>query len=469
MEIMAQANPGLIHYTYLITIIIILIFLFSKKQIVSITICGTFLIGFIFYEFSFIGGFQTVFLSLVVTGKELFNIIILISVMVALLEALKSVNADNYMVAPFEILFINPKISFLLLGIFMYVLSLIFWPTPATALVASILAPAAIKSGLSPLAAAVSINLLGHGMALSGDFILQATSGLSEKAAGLQMGAISQEALILSIVTGTVAIMLSYFRLKDELEIIDIKAISQIADYPHRSNLINKEESYRKGKILATLIILAFSLMIYFLYKYNLKGEEASSLLGGLAISLVFLASFFNNEKDNINFVVEYLKRGLVFSIKIFTPVIPIAGFFFLGSDKGSFILDESVSPLLLDLAKYYMNVIPSHPVFLAFGNLFIGIISGLDGSGFSGLSLTATMAKAMSVDANISVEPLIAIGQMGSIWCGGGTIISWSFGLLTTAGLLNVNPVKLAKVNFIPVLAGLFVASIISVILMLT
>ncbi|UMZ73899.1 hypothetical protein [Natranaerofaba carboxydovora] len=454
----------MVHYAYLLTVIAVFIFLLLKKQIIFVTISGTFFIGLIFHEFSVIGGLQTVFFSMVVTGKELFDIVILISVMVALLEALKSVNADNYMVAPFKIFFINPKISFWVLGLMMYFLSLVFWPTPATALVASVLAPAAIKSGLSPLAAAVSINLLGHGMALSGDFILQATSGLSEKAAGLERGAINQEVLVLSLVTGIIAITTSYFRLNDRLEVKDFKTLKEISDGPSKT-----DNNYLSGKIMAALVMISFLFTIFLLAKYDLKGEEASSLLGGLAISLVFLASCFNREKDTVKFAAEYLKKGFVFAIKIFSPVIPIAGFFFLGSGKGEMILGETASPILLDIAKYYMDIIPSHPIFLAFANMFVGIVSGLDGSGFSGLSLTANLAKALAEGTGLPVEPLIAIGQMGSVWCGGGTIISWSFGLLTTAGLLNVDPAQLAKENFFPVLIGLTIATITSVILMLT
>ncbi len=461
-----DVNLELIHYTYMFVIFVVFLFLITGRQITSVTLSGTFFIGFIYYQNSVIGGLQTVFLSMVVAGKELFEIIMLITVMVALLEALKAVRADNYMVAPFKILFINPTISFWVLGMIMYVMSLVFWPTPATALVASVLAPAAIKSGLSPLACAVSINLLGHGMALSGDIILQATSGLSEKAAGLEKGSISHEAMILSIVTGIIAVTLSFLRLKSRSEFLKDEL-----DDGEIIGIIKKTEGRGedKGKALAVIVILVFSIVVYFLYRYELKGDEASSFMGGVSVFLMLLATLFENKKDWMKLAVEHLKSGFSFAMKIFGPVIPIAGFFFLGSDKSEFILGDSVSPLLLDLAWYYMDWVPATPIFLASGNLLIGIISGLDGSGFSGLSMTGTLAAALTIEGNYSVEPLIAIGQMGSVWCGGGTIISWSFGLLTTAGLLNVDPVKLAKINFIPVILGLIVSTLVSIILMLT
>ena len=59
----------------------------------------------------------------------------------------------------------------------------------------------------------------------------------------------------------------------------------------------------------------------------------------------------------------------------------------------------------------------------------------------------------------------LAAIGQMGSVWTGGGTIIAWS-SLVAVAGFCQVSVLDLARKNLIPVLSGLTVATIVALIL---
>lgn len=56
-----------------------------------------------------------------------------------------------------------------------------------------------------------------------------------------------------------------------------------------------------------------------------------------------------------------------------------------------------------------------------------IGMITGLDGSGFSGLPLTGALAGALAPVSGIDPATLAAIGQMGAVWVGGGTLIAWS------------------------------------------
>ena len=61
--------------------------------------------------------------------------------------------------------------------------------------------------------------------------------------------------------------------------------------------------------------------------------------------------------------------------------------------------------------------------------------------------------------------ETLAAIGQMGSIWTGGGTLIAWS-SLLAVAGFCRVPVLDLVRALFIPVVAGLLVSTVIGVII---
>jgi len=166
--------------------------------------------------------------------------------------------------------------------------------------------------------------------------------------------------------------------------------------------------------------------------------------------------------------IVNHLRHGLFFAIKIFAPVIPIAGFFFLGSEKAAAqILGEGAPGFLFDLGQAFVHALPVGKIPLAFGNLMVGIVTGLDGSGFSGLSLTGDLAQALRGPLNYDVSALAAIGQMGAIWAGGGTLVAWAFGLVATAGIANVDCRELVRRNFIPVLFGLFAATIVGVFMM--
>ena len=98
-----------------------------------------------------------------------------------------------------------------------------------------------------------------------------------------------------------------------------------------------------------------------------------------------------------------------------------------------------------------------------AFGILIVGMIAGLEGSGFSGLPLTGSLAGSLSEGAGVSSPTLAAIGQMGNIWSGGGTLVAWS-SLLAVAGFARVPVVELARRCFIPVVSGLVVSTVLAV-----
>ena len=107
-------------------------------------------------------------------------------------------------------------IAFIILTAMTYVVSLFFWPTPAVPLVAATLLPAAIAAGLPPLGAAVAIAIAGQGMALSSDYVIRVAPGISARAAGIadQAAAVADKALILSLVTGLVALALGWLTIR---------------------------------------------------------------------------------------------------------------------------------------------------------------------------------------------------------------------------------------------------------------
>jgi hypothetical protein len=164
--------------------------------------------------------------------------------------------------------------------------------------------------------------------------------------------------------------------------------------------------------------------------------------------------------------VTEYIKEGFIFGIKIFAPVIVIGAFFFLGSEGiAKEILGPNATGLLTDIGVYLSTKVPlsKFPVVIMQG--LIGGITGLDGSGFSGLPLVGSLAQTFTGAISISKEGLAALGQITAIWVGGGTIIPW--GVIPVAAICGVEPAELVRKNIIPVTAG-FVATVIVVMFLL-
>jgi C4-dicarboxylate transporter len=106
-----------------------------------------------------------------------------------------------------------------------------------------------------------------------------------------------------------------------------------------------------------------------------------------------------------------------------------------------------------------FSNIAPANPL-LASGTLTaVGAITGLDGSGFSGIPLVGSIAKLFSTALGGGVSTLTAMGQIAGIWVGGGTIIPWA--VIPVAAICKVNPFELAKRNLIPVIIGLLVTTV--------
>jgi hypothetical protein len=460
------------HILYGVFTIIIILTMVFRKGVVLPTLLGTFIIGWI-YKGSIVSGFTAVFNANLVAAKELFNIFLIITFMVALLHALKDLGADRKMIEPIGKFMVNSHVSFLILFVITYVISLFFWPTPAVPLICALLVPAAIRSGLPVMVAAAVIAIAGQGMALSSDYVIQVAPELSASSAGIETSIVADKALILSVVTGLVAITLLYFfsrksfRKKShpiiEVEVEAMQGISESTREPNTSNL------QRWAKIFAVLVPVAMlAVMVFMIYRKfssggmsGFEGGDGAAFIGGVAIILLVLASLAFGKQKALDHISEHVTEGFVFAFRAMGPVIPIAGFFFLGNaDFAGNILSISEPPaFLFDIVEASQDILPNSPVLLAFSILIIGIITGLDGSGFSGLPLTGSLAGALA-SADIDAATLASIGQMGAIWTGGGTIIAWS-SLIAIAGFCGVSVMELVRKTFLPVIIGLVISTI--------
>ncbi|WP_433467568.1 hypothetical protein [Spirillospora sp. CA-128828] len=522
---------GAAHWIYLSGIIVIIAVMIARKNVVIPAIAATFLTAWVFTG-SFVTGLESIFNASLTAASELFSIFLIIALVTALLGALRALGADRRMVEPFRVVMRSGHSAFWVLAAVTYVISLFFWPTPAVPLMGAILLPAAIAAGLPPISSGVAIAIAGQGMALSSDYVIQVAPGLSAKAAGVPTGAVADRAMVLSLITGLVALGLGYlmtrgeFRKPDPALLERWEAGESEAAAPRRSLIrvlprrvlrpetvatgggdggvavldhgpggdggdggssdamaqralssLNEDERPgadcpKRSKAFAAIVPLALvGLVGYMLVgKFTglvpeVVGGDAAALVGGVATVLLLSAAIARDGRHSLERCADHIVDGLVFAMKAMGVVIPIAGFFFIGNaDFAGKIMgmeEGAKAPgFLFDVVVRMQDAIPDSQYVVGFGVLIIGMITGLDGSGFSGLPLTGSLAGTLGPASGVDPALLAAIGQMGCVWAGGGVLVAWS-SLIAVAGFARVPVLELVRRSFLPVLAGLVVATV--------
>lgn len=464
------------HWLYgLVTLGIIATMIF-RKGVVMPTLFGTFVVA-LAYHGNLVDGFTAIFQANLVAAQELFNIFLIITFMLALLNSLKDLGADRKMIQPIQKFMTNGHISFFILVIVTYIISLFFWPTPAVPLICALLVPAAVRAGLPVMTAAVAIAIAGQGMALSSDYIVQVAPSLSATAAGIETSIVADKALILSSISGVIAIMLAYLLYRKNIRSRDDERNEWEVQKMQSASVSDKKQGTenldRWSRIFAILVpITLLGVVIYMVYEKllsgrmsGLEGGDGAAFVGGVAVILLLLSTIAFGKKHALEYISTHITDGFTFAFKAMGPVIPIAGFFFLGSPdfSGSILgIEENAPAFLFDIVQASQEYIPQSAFLAAFSVLLMGIITGLDGSGFSGLPLTGALSASLA-NASIDAGTLAAIGQMGSIWTGGGTLVAWS-SLIAIAGFCGISVMELVRRNFIPVMAGLALCTLFAV-----
>jgi len=478
------------HYVFLLTVLAIFVAIGFRRGVIIPALIGTFLIGILSAKpgtslvDQTVFGIQVLFKALLNAGSELFGIMAVIALMVAMLHSLRAQGADHIMVAPMKKLMGGPKAAFFVLAATMYIAAAFFWPTPAVALVGTVLVPVAVRVGLPALAAAVAINLAGHGMALSADPIIQGATRLTAGAAGIDPSQLLPYTLLFSLVTGFIAISIALFTIRRDmksgvLKVATEEEIEAMTDAdPHHGDVSSHDQKDQPGKYAKLLAIgvpitlgCIAGLMIYrgiFDPAKAIRGGDATALLGGAATILLIIATFAKHGVDALEGITDYLRSGFFFSIKIFAPIIPIAGFFFLGNpDHAAAVIGEGTPGYLFDVGNYIGKQLDGNHFAIGFGMTSIGMLTGMDGSGFSGLPLAGALAGAIGSGTGVNVVVLAALGQVAAIFTGGGTLVAWAFGACADAGVSGVNPADLVRRNFVPVVTGLISVTFLAIYLM--
>jgi hypothetical protein len=228
----------------------------------------------------------------------------------------------------------------------------------------------------------------------------------------------------------------------------------------------------RRSKAFAVLVpvVLAGLVGYMMLGKFTdlvpeVVGSDAAALVGGVTVALLVAAALALDGWRSLESCADHVVDGLVFSVKAMGVVIPIAGFFFIGNadfaGKIQGLGEDAKAPgFLFDLTGKIEGAIPDSGIIVGFALLLVGLITGLDGSGFAGLPLTGSLAGSLGPASGVDPALLAAIGQMGCVWSGGGVLIAWS-SLLAVAGFARVPALELVRRSFLPVMAGLVVATL--------
>ncbi|MDY2736607.1 hypothetical protein [Intestinibacter sp.] len=445
------------HYIYILFIIVILITMIMKKDTVVPCVLGVFCLG-LFYTNNIAGSLGAVFNSFIVSLGELGPVILIISIMVALSKALETNHAINYMIKPFSRFIKNPTTAFFVIGIAMMLLSWFFWPTPAVALVGAIFLPVAMRAGLPAIGVAMALNLFGHGLALSTDFVIQGAPAITAGAAGIEVFDVISQGMPLYWIMAVVTISVAFWGLRKDLKKGMFR--EELQDVEHEEI----KEFNKNAKIATFLVLIGFILDIVAMSVFDLKGGDASALLGGTAVFLIIIINLMNHKKKCFDVTCENIIEGFVFGIKIFAAIIPIAAFFYMGevapitSVLGE-VLPANSQGLLSDIGVALSNTIPLNRFAVCSIQTVVGAITGLDGSGFSGISLVGSLANVFGTAIDGSVGALCALGQIAGIWTGGGCLVPW--GLISAAAICGVSPIELAKRNFKPIIIGFVVTTI--------
>jgi len=453
-----------LHYIYLIFIIILIFAMVKKKDISLLCILGIFILGLVGTE-SIYKSIMGVFNSFIYATKELMPTIFIISIISAMSNTLMDSGINDEMVSPFKGIIKNYWIAYWVIGIVMMILSWFFWPSPAVALIGALFLPIAKKAGLPAMGVAISMNLFGHGIALSSDYIIQAAPKLTADAAGIPVGEVISASVPLVITMSVVTTIAAFYFLRKDIKagvISDKNEIEEVTGNSAASMLISSKKLRR---ILALSIVVLFALDIIIMYVAKLQGGDATALIGGTAIFILSLVSIIIYKENSLEKVTDNLVSGLQFGFKIFGVVIPIAAFFYLGdsafTDIFGKILPEGSHGIVNDLGVALANTVPINSIVSASTLTVVGAITGLDGSGFSGISLVGSIAKIFATAIGGGVATLTALGQIAGIWVGGGTIIPWA--LIPVAAICRVDAFELAKKNLKPVVIGLAVTTIVA------
>jgi hypothetical protein len=439
-----------------------------KRDTSLVSIAGVFAIGLIATG-SLYASVMGIFNSFILAITELMGTILIISVITGMSKVMLKTGVNEFMVYPFTKLIRTPSMSYWVIGILMMIISWFFWPSPAVALIGAVLLPAALRVKMPAIGVAMAMNLFGHGIALSGDFIIQGAPKLTADGAGIPVSDVISASIPLVIIMGVVTTIAAFLFLRNDMKKGTISTESRFElpgtkDAQIGSKNTDHIDLPKKAKVFfAVLIPVLFTADLVIMSVLKLQGGDATALIGGTSLIILVLLSMAAYKGKGLEKITSNLIEGLKFGFEVFGPVIPIAAFFYLGDmaiiNLFGEILPESSNGLVNDLGIALANTVPLNNAISAVTSTIVGAITGLDGSGFSGITLAGSVARLFSTALGGGIATLTALGQIAAIWVGGGTIVPWA--VIPAAAICGVSPFDLVRRNMKPVIIGLAVTTI--------
>ncbi len=456
------------HWVYAFFVFMVFLSIAIKLDTAVIAILGMFILGWITLG-NPIAGLQTIFNGTVRAGIVLIDIVAIISIVVGLAKALEPMGVMVLMVRPFKKFFKTPALAWWISGILMYFFSLFLWPSPSAALIGAVLLPTGLAVGVPAITMAMSMNLFGHGVALAQDLMIQAAPNLTAKSALVPVNDILAASMPLNIVASVVCIAVAWFFYARK----DIKhpeettkkypssyiKTNELADDPNRV-------FSRPAKVAAIVLPIVFVLDAIALILMEIRGGDATAVLGGTCIVLMAIFLIWEYGKAGIEKITQGVQEGFMFGMRCFAPVFLVAGFYLMGVEGyAQQILGQNAHNLVNDLVMSINNVVPMNKFIVGPLHMILSALTGLDGSGFNDLPLMGGLAAGWGAAIGIKVPYLAALGQITMIWIGAGCVVPWS--LIAVSAVTGVSAMDLGRRNFVPVICGLIAATIVAVILM--
>ncbi|MDK2806759.1 MAG: hypothetical protein PWQ94_1923 [Thermoanaerobacterium sp.] len=443
------------HIVYLVSIFVIFIFMLLRKDIIFPCILGILAVAASQTK-NILKSIEILYTAIFVSGKELWQVILIISLIIAMSRALDDIGTDVVITKPFLRFLNTPSKSFWIIGLLMMLLSFFLWPSPAVGLIGAVLIGPVLKSGFDELSFASLVTIFGFGVALSGDFFIQGVPSVTAKTLGISTSKLILSSLPVWCVTSLVTIIILYF--------VTMKELKSKKNNDKTDNNVGKKKIYKESYIISIVSVIFFAVDTFLMYALKIRGNAATALIGGSAVIILLASSIV--QKDFLNKTGEYLKSGFLSGIRTFAPIILISAFFFLGElTTAKQVIGPNAKGYLMDLGLYLSKHIPLNKYTVALMQLLVGTLTGLSGSGFSGLPLVGALSKTFAHTLNINSSLLASLGEITCIWVGGGTIIPWS--VVPVTAIIKVDPDSIVRRNLLPVIIGLICGYIVTVLLL--
>ncbi|MDR3560195.1 MAG: hypothetical protein P4N41_19550 [Negativicutes bacterium] len=460
---------SLADWLFMAFVIITLGCLATRRDALLPTAVGLVVVGAVLSH-SFIGGLMVAFNAIMASTTDLLNIIIVIALIVMMTKTMEDMGSDRLMVVPIRGLLGNAYISYWVIGFAMLILSWFIWPTPAAPLLGALVVPLAIVSGLPPMIAAMAVSIFGKGVGLSSDFIIQGSPAVTAKLTNIPINEIISSSIPVWGAISITAVLVSYFiafrtikaSKKDGGPVSMKGSTISLEDMQIKAAATSTVNASPIGRVMAWVIPIALLTDIYYMGALGLRGGKATALIGGTVLMITMVSCIFQYKDQAFSKAMDHARAGWMFAVKVFGPVVIIAGFFWLGGDSIKTILgDKSATGLMFHWGYWIAEHVPINKFMVSLVVTISSMLGAFDGSGYAAIPLGASIAMALGKPIGANVSVLAVQAQMAAIWTGA-TLVPWGF-LAVAAAICGVDPKDLARRNLWPTLIGLAVGVIVT------